>query len=84
MQATARLARAGIAFERTREGGRHLVIRHAGRTFDFWPTTGQWYDRKQRRPRLGIRNLIKELKKCSSSRRVAIEAQYGAQLATAT
>ena len=67
MQATSRLKAAGIPFARTHEGGsRHLVIRHAGRTIDFWPETGQWYDRISKKPRVGVRELIKEFEKCSS------------------
>lgn len=34
----------GIAFEKRRNGV-HLVIRMAGRVFDFWPTTGSWRER---------------------------------------
>lgn len=67
MQATARLKAAGIPFARTHDGGsRHIVIRYAGRTIDFWPETGQWYDRANKKPRVGVRGLIKEFEKCSS------------------
>lgn len=34
----------GITFEQRRNGV-HLVIRAAGRVFDFWPTTGSWRER---------------------------------------
>lgn len=62
MRASDRLKQAGIAFERKQRGA-HLIIRHAGRTLDFWPLLGQWIDRARQRRRLGVRALIKELKK---------------------
>lgn len=34
----------GIKFESS-NGGVHLVIRNAGRVFDFWPSTGTWRER---------------------------------------
>lgn len=67
MHATSRLKAAGIPFAHTHDGGsRHIVIRHAGRTIDFWPESGQWYDRANKKPRVGVRGLIKEFEKCSS------------------
>lgn len=60
MHARARLKRAGIPFEQT-ERGAHLVIRHAGRTVDFWPCIGVWIDRAHKRRRLGVRGLIQHL-----------------------
>lgn len=60
MRASERLTRAGIAFERTLKGSR-LIVRHAGRTVDFWPRLGVWIDRAAQRRRLGVRALIRDL-----------------------
>lgn len=38
------LRKRGIAFE-SLNGGVHLVIRQAGRTLDFWPSTGRFRER---------------------------------------
>jgi hypothetical protein len=38
------LTKHGIAFD-TRNDGAHLLVRHEGRTIDFWPGTGRWIDR---------------------------------------
>lgn len=40
----AELERRGIAYT-TANGGVHCIIRHQGRVFDFWPSTGKWRER---------------------------------------
>lgn len=34
----------GVAFTK-HNGGVHLIVRHEGRTIDFWPSTGKWRER---------------------------------------
>lgn len=53
------LARSGISFE-TRNSGAHLVIKHEGKTVDFWPGTGKWADRAGASGR-GVFKLLKHL-----------------------
>lgn len=51
---TAILEARGVAFER-KNGGVHLIIRHEGRVFDFWPSTGTWRMRSaDTKPGLGL------------------------------
>lgn len=38
------LAERGVAFEE-KNNGAHLIVKHAGKTIDFWPGTGKWIDR---------------------------------------
>ncbi len=48
----------GIAFDCNNNGG-HLIVRHAGRVIDFFPTTGLWTDRKRSAERSrGVFELI--------------------------
>lgn len=39
----------------------HLVIEHAGKKIDFWPSTGKWNVRGQKKYNCGVRKLIKKL-----------------------
>lgn len=39
-----RLREAGIGYQ-AQFGRAQVVIRHLGRTFDYWPTTGKWRER---------------------------------------
>lgn len=34
----------GVTFD-SRNNGAHLIVKHAGKTVDFWPGTGKWIDR---------------------------------------
>lgn len=54
------LASRGIAFT-SHNVGAHLVVQHAGRTFDFWPGTGKWIERGTTQYRRGVFPLLKEL-----------------------
>lgn len=56
------LKKAGIGFERVDYAGKHLVVSHNGRTFDFWPGTGKWTERGTGKSSRGVRELIEELR----------------------
>lgn len=50
----------GVAFD-TKNGGAHLVVRHAGKVADLWPGTGKFRIRPGERYRRGVFNLLREL-----------------------
>lgn len=55
------LSKAGVEFE-SKNGGAHLVVRHAGKTVDFWPGTGKFIPREPRpKHGRGVFNLLKIL-----------------------
>lgn len=60
------LSAMGIAFEAKNEGA-HLIVRHAGRTIDFWPGTGKWKDRREVRDQRGVRKLLAHLEKAEAN-----------------
>ena len=47
----------------------HLRVSLGARTIDLWPATAQWRERGTGKPRLGIRNLIRDLKGKPRSKR---------------
>lgn len=51
------LREAGVAFEEKNDGA-HLVVQALGKVVDFWPGTGLWIARGQRRRSYGVRGLI--------------------------
>lgn len=51
----------GIAFE-SKNGGAHLIVRHAGRVLDFWPGTGRWIQRGTEAKHRGVASLIRFVK----------------------
>jgi hypothetical protein len=62
---TAELLRVrGVEFE-AKNGGAHLVVRHAGKVADLWPGTGKYRVRmpggKGERYRRGVFNLLKDI-----------------------
>lgn len=67
------LAEHGIDFE-TRHPG-HLVIDQGRWSFDFWPGTGRWEKRipgrRKNMPGVGVRNLIKEIKRLREAEAIA-------------
>jgi len=55
------LAKAGIQFE-SKNAGAHLIVRHAGKAFDFWPGTGKFIPREPKpKHGRGVFNLLKIL-----------------------
>lgn len=50
----------GIAFE-SKSFGVHLIVRHAGKTVDFWPGTGKWIIRGGPSRGCGVKNLLRQL-----------------------
>lgn len=38
----------GVAFKE-RNHGAHLLVEHGGKEVDFWPGTGKWMDRRDRK-----------------------------------
>lgn len=54
------LTGAGIRYE-SKNGGAHLIVRHEGRTADFWPGTGKYSIRGGKQGR-GVFNLIRALR----------------------
>lgn len=50
----------GVDFE-TKNGGAHLIVRHAGKVADIWPGTGKYQVRGTGRYRRGVFNLLREL-----------------------
>ena len=39
--------------------GYHVVIHHLEKVFDFYPTTGVWWDRQNKKKQRGVDALIK-------------------------
>lgn len=58
-QSTARLTREGVVFE-SKNDGIHLIVE--GRV-DYWPSTGRWIERANRRRHRGIKSLLAFLRK---------------------
>lgn len=54
----AMLEQAGIGFE-TKNFGAHLIVTALGKTFDFWPGTGLWQQRGDKRQHRGANSLIR-------------------------
>lgn len=54
------LQQAGIAFT-TSNGGVHLVVTAGTKTIDFWPGTGLWIVRGDKKKWRGVRNLINHI-----------------------
>lgn len=53
------LARAlHLSFE-TKNGGEHLVFDFCGEVADFWPSSGKWFQRRQKKYGHGLRALVK-------------------------
>lgn len=51
----------GVSFE-SRNYGAHLIVHHGSRQVDFWPGTGRWIDRKDRKvDRRGVFKLLQYL-----------------------
>jgi hypothetical protein len=62
-QSTNLLRARGVEFE-TKNAGAHLIVRAAGRVFDFWPGTGKYMERGDRPVNgRGVFELLKELKR---------------------
>lgn len=55
------LIKHGVAFESKNEGI-HLIVRHASKIVDFWPSTGRFICRSGKRDDHGVFNLLKYLK----------------------
>lgn len=51
------LRSAGIPFE-SKNNGAHLIVSAMGKTIDFWPGTGLWMVRGERKQYRGVRRLI--------------------------
>lgn len=49
-----------INFEE-KNGGVHLIIRHNDKTLDFYPSTGLWWDRENKRQKRGVFPLLRYL-----------------------
>lgn len=55
----------GIEFK-VSNSGTHLMVRHEGRTIDFWPGTGKWIDRAHPFSSItgrGVHRLLKHIGK---------------------
>jgi hypothetical protein len=50
----------GITFD-VYNNGVHLAIRSGERTWDFWPSTGKFIERKSKRSGRGVFNLLNQL-----------------------
>ncbi len=50
----------GVKFE-SKNGGAHLIVRHAGKTADLWPGTGKYQVRGAGKYRRGVFNLMRDL-----------------------
>lgn len=51
-----------VAFEVAGDMASHLIVRHNGKTVDYWPGTGKWIDRAQRgRHERGVFRLLRHL-----------------------
>lgn len=59
--AGAALKEAGINWSSNNHGV-HMIISHNNITVDFWPTTGLWLLRGQRKRNYGVRSLVRQLK----------------------
>lgn len=58
-ESTAMLDEKGLNYD-VKNGGTHLIVKHADKTTDFWPSTGKFIVRGGKTGR-GVRNLFKEL-----------------------
>lgn len=60
-RSTSILTHLGIDFE-TKNNGAHLIVRHAGKTIDFWPSTGKYIPRAPgSKHGRGVFNMLKML-----------------------
>lgn len=51
----------GIDFE-VKNGGVHLIVKHNGKTIDFWPSTGKYIPREPKpKHGRGVFNMLKML-----------------------
>ena len=57
-RSTSLLDENGIKYE-SKNGGMHLVV---DGSYDFWPSTGKWVNRKNGIYKRGVLNLIKEFR----------------------
>lgn len=53
---TNKLDELGIKYRDT--GSWHYIIEHNGKTIDYYPSTGLWWDRKNKHQKRGIRKLL--------------------------
>lgn len=57
------LTKEGFTFSVLNDGA-HIVISHEGETVDFWPGTGLWIPRVNRKMKhRGVRNLVNYLRR---------------------
>lgn len=49
-----------VSFE-SKNDGAHLIVRHNGKTADFWPGTGKYSIRGTGQYRRGVFNLLRDL-----------------------
>ena len=56
-QSTALLEAAGIVFE-VKNNGAHLIVEGPDSYVDFWPGTGRWIVRSNKKAGFGVRNLL--------------------------
>lgn len=61
VSSTKMLQQNGIEFE-SKNGGIHLIAKGAGRIADFWPSTGKFIVRGDKRAFRGVKLLIKVLR----------------------
>jgi hypothetical protein len=54
------LERAGVHFT-TKNDGVHLIVEEGGKTVDYWPSTGLFIDRADKKRRRGVFRLLKHL-----------------------
>lgn len=54
------LMAAGVKFD-SKNVGAHLIVSHAGHTYDFWPGTGLWKMRGSPKSHRGVRWLFAQL-----------------------
>lgn len=57
VQSTQALIDAGIPFE-SHNGGAHIVIKMGNAVYDFWPSTGLWWQRATKIKHRGVFRLI--------------------------
>ena len=55
----AKLDECGISYQT--KNYTHYIITHGGKTLDYYPSTGLWWDRANKRQRRGIRQLLNYL-----------------------
>ena len=55
------LLKNGISFQ-SKNGGAHLVVFAGNNDIDFWPSTGLWIVRGEKKRQGGVRNLIAYVK----------------------